>query len=190
MFYVGGGKLTFRIEDGGMNNKINVAKNVIGGRMRIVMRGNNNTVVISDECKLKLGNTIFIQGDNNRVFIGKNVTFDQNALIVVCEGTEVTIGANCIFANGVTIRTSDQHAIYDSQGKRINMAKNVVIGNHVWLGAHVVVMKGTNIGDGSIIGMCSMVTKNIPNNTIAVGTPAKVKKEDIHWSETLKPKSE
>ena len=126
-----------------------------------------------------------MQGDNNSVNISSNVTFDQNVLLVVCEGTRVDIGEDCIFANGVTIRTSDQHAIYNNDNMRINKAKNVKIGNHVWLGAHVIVMKGTEVGDGSVIGMNSMITKNIPINCIAVGTPAKPIKHNIHWNKKL-----
>ena len=75
------------------------------------------------------------------------------------------------------IRTSDQHKIYDESNNRINEAANAVIGNHVWLGNPAVIMKGISIGDGCMIGMESMVTKNIESNTLAVGTPARVIKK-------------
>ena len=56
-----------------------------------------------------------------------------------------------------------------------------MIGNHVWLGNSVVIMKGVHIEDGSVIGIESIVTKDIPCNCIAVGSPAKVIKTNIHW---------
>lgn len=147
--------------------------------------GVSNLVVIGKGCHFYKTNTIFIEGSNNKVLIGENVTFDQDVSIVVGEGTSVSIGQDCIVAKGVRIRTSDQHAIYNSDDERINPAKGVSIGSHVWLGASVIIMKGTNIGSGSMIGISSMVTKDIPENCIAVGTPAKPIKDNIHWNEKL-----
>lgn len=128
-------------------------------------------------------NNIYIQGDGNTVEIGDNVIPDQNISIVLAEGTKVGIGSGCRFASGVRIRTSNQHFIYEKDETRINYAKDVQIGNHVWFGASCVVMKGVNIGNGAVVGMNSMVTKNIPPNCIAVGTPARVIKSNIHWIE-------
>lgn len=184
---MGGGKIRLIKRDyWGENNAVRRGKNIRGGRLEIVFQGSNNMVIIEDECKLKLRNTIFIQGDNNIVHLHRNVTFDQNVLLVACEGTKIVFGEDCIVANGVTVRTSDQHGIYGSNGARINLPKDVNIGDHVWLGAHVVVMKGATIGEDSVIGMNSMVTKNIPPHCVAVGTPARVIKEDITWSERIR----
>ncbi|MDB0990664.1 acyltransferase, partial [Phocaeicola vulgatus] len=85
-----------------------------------------------------------------------------------------------IFADGVKIRTSDQHSIFN-KGKKINRGRDVIIGKHVWLGASSVIMKGVNIGNGSIVGMCSLVTKNIPSNCVVAGIPSQIVKEDIYW---------
>ena len=100
--------------------------------------------------------------------------------LVLSEGTKVEIGDDCIFADGVKIRTSDQHSIFN-KGKKINRGRDVIIGKHVWLGASSVIMKGVNIGNGSIVGMCSLVTKNIPSNCVVAGIPSQIVKEDIYW---------
>ena len=115
--------------------------------------------------------------------IGDNVTFDQDVLIVAAEGTKVIIGADCIFAYHVHIRTSDQHCIFNENGERINPAKDIQIGNHVWLGRESVIMKGVRVGDGAIVGMGSMVTKDVPERCIVVGKPAKVIKTNVYWHE-------
>ena len=62
----------------------------------------------------------------------------------------------------------------------------VSIGNHVWIGAGSVVNKGAIIGNESVIGMCSLVTKRIPDNCVAAGVPAKVIKTNINWSREIK----
>lgn len=64
------------------------------------------------------------------------------------------------------------------------MQKNtkIVIGNHVWIGLRSTILYNTEIGDGSIIGACSLVKGAIPNNCIAAGNPAKVIRRDISWS--------
>ena len=48
------------------------------------------------------------------------------------------------------------------------------IGNHVWIGKRAIILKGVTIGDGSIVGMGAVVTKDVPSNSLAVGNPAKI----------------
>lgn len=57
----------------------------------------------------------------------------------------------------------------------------IVIGNKVWIGTNVTVLKGVKIGDGCVIAAGSLVTKDIPANCLAGGVPAKVIKENVKW---------
>jgi acetyltransferase-like isoleucine patch superfamily enzyme len=87
-----------------------------------------------------------------------------------------------MFSFNVDIRNGDSHSIFSQEsGKRINWAKNVEIGNHVWLGAHTQIIGGTKIGQNSIIGIRSLVNGAISENSIAVGIPAKVVKTGFTW---------
>jgi len=160
---------------------VDISENNCIDDLRITFRGNHNTVKIGRGCSFYRSNSIFIQGDGNAVVIGDDVTFDQNVSIVCCEGTRVEIGSDCIFANGVRIRTSDQHGIYDRDGNRVNPAKDVRIGNHVWCGASVIVIKGVTIGDGAVVGINSMVLKDVPANAVVVGSPARVSRSNVRW---------
>ena len=161
---------------------VDVKTNLKGiGVLNVIIRGSNNIVKVGRECELRKKNTIFITGDGNHVEIGNGVYFDQNVSLVCCEGTSIKVGNDCLFAQGIRIRTSDQHPIYNRDGERINPSRNVTIGEHVWIGATCMIMKGVSIGDGSVIGINSMVTKNIPSNVVAVGSPCKVIKENIYW---------
>jgi acetyltransferase-like isoleucine patch superfamily enzyme len=82
----------------------------------------------------------------------------------------------------IEIRTGDSHSILDMSGNRINPSSNVVIGNHVWVGSRVIILKGAQISDFSIIGAGSIVSGEFPDtNVILAGVPAKIVKDNINW---------
>ncbi len=85
----------------------------------------------------------------------------------------IRIGHNCMFAANVYISDSDWHGIYN-RIRPFRCTKPVVLENNVWLGESVIVNKGVTIGENSVIGAGSVVTKDIPANSIAAGNPAKV----------------
>lgn len=91
---------------------------------------------------------------------------------------EITIGCNVAISENVIIWDSDAHAFV---GKEDQMTKPVVIGDHVWIGTNVTILKGANIGNGAVIAAGSVVTGTIPENCVAAGIPAKVIKEDVEW---------
>lgn len=66
---------------------------------------------------------------------------------------------------------------YNERNKGIEYAKPITIGNNVWMGGNVIVRPGVTIGDNVVIGVGSVVTKDIPNNVIAVGNPCKIIRE-------------
>jgi len=105
--------------------------------------------------------------------LGDNVYMNLNCVILDC--AKVTIGNNTMFGPDVKIFTA-AHPI-DAQ-KRISdgfdIAKEIVIGNNVWIGGGAIVNPGVTIGDNAVIGSGSVVTKNIPSNCVAVGNPCKV----------------
>lgn len=117
---------------------------------------------------------------NTKLLIGKNVHIGDNVHIAVAE--QVNIGDNCLFASKIFISDLD-HGTYsgvdpslptsDPNNRAITFAP-VSIGKNVWLGENVCVLKGVSIGDGSIVGANSVVTKSIPAQSIAVGIPARV----------------
>ena len=82
-------------------------------------------------------------------------------------GNNVRVGANCVIADG------DFHL----DDPRTPSPKPIKIHDNVWLGYGVIVMKGVTIGENTIIGMNSIVTKDIPANCIAAGNPCKIIKE-------------
>ncbi|MBX9807535.1 MAG: sugar O-acetyltransferase [Flavobacteriaceae bacterium] len=102
---------------------------------------------------------------------GENVFFNVNC--VVLDENKVTIGSNVFIGPGVQIYTAS-HPLDAISRRSHKISKPVTIGEDCWIGGNSVICPGVNIGNGCVIGAGSVVTKNIPENSLAVGNPAKV----------------
>jgi maltose O-acetyltransferase len=85
------------------------------------------------------------------------------------------VGRNALFAEYVTIRDQD-HAMDSTEGQgRVGFTSSpIVIGDNVWLGAKVTVTQGVTIGNNVVVGANSVVTRDLPDNCVALGAPARV----------------
>lgn len=164
----------------GSNNIIFFGKSIVLENSIIKIDGNNNIIYLSENSKEYFLN---ISIYNNSVFYsGKNNYFNGVLNIIISEGTSVIIGDGCLFSFGSWLRTADPHLIYDGNtGRRLNMSKNIYIGDHVWVGQYVFLGKGTMIGSGSILGANSVKSGKVYSNTICAGNPAKELKRNIFW---------
>lgn len=106
-------------------------------------------------------------GDN--VFMGRNTS-------ILC-ANEITIGANTMFGSYCFV-SDENHGMDPSSGERYEcqplQLSKVSIGQNCWIGEKTIILPGVSIGDNAIIGAGSVVTRDIPANTIAVGNPAHV----------------
>lgn len=169
----------------GKNNVIVIGEK---GRLRnctIYISGNNNLLRIGGGHTIVANTTFWLQGDNCIIAIGEDFTMEGGG-ISVTESGKISIGRDCMFSFGIDIRNGDSHSILDLQGKRINKAKDIVIKDHVWLGANVTVLKGICIESHSIIGTRSVVSKSceVAHSTYA-GIPARFIKSGIDWNRKL-----
>jgi acetyltransferase-like isoleucine patch superfamily enzyme len=168
----------------GKGNKIIIGKNNRIEGLKIVIQGNNNVIKIGKNNRLDENSSIWIEGNNLSTQIGDNCTFEGVHLANTENNTTLEIGNDCMFSSGIEIRTGDSHSIVSvsEQHLRLNHAKNVTIGNHVWVGAHVSILKGVFLADNNIVGTKSVVTKSfLLENTVIAGCPARVVKENVDW---------
>ncbi len=189
------------IENHGENNALRIHPKALVRNATIAVHGNNNLIRVGPDTDLR-NSTIDIRGDNNifdiasrcRVqitvkFISNSACFRMGegttvigAGIGLHENRKIEIGKDCMLSDNIWIRDSDNHNIIDlDTGLRINAGRDIVIGDHVWIGMRVMVMKGTRIGTGAVIGAGAVVTKTIPDNCIAAGNPARVIRENVSW---------
>lgn len=121
---------------------------------------------------------------NNVCYIGKNNFFNGRTTFVLSEAKNIVLGGDCFISYNVIFRTSDGHCIYDDATKRrINYAKSIYVGDHVWFGQNSMVFKGSRIGSGSVIGANSVISNHqIPSNTTYAGSPVRLIHENTFWT--------
>ena len=106
---------------------------------------------------------------------GNDVYANFNLTLV--DDTDIYVGDNVMFAPNVTIATAGHPIEPELRKKQTQFNLPVRIGNNVWIGAQTVILPGVTIGDNTVIGAGSVVTKNIPANCVAFGNPCKVIRE-------------
>ena len=106
-----------------------------------------------------------------RVVIGDSCLMSPGSRISASD--EIVLGDGVMLANGAYITDSDWHTIYDRM-VREEPPTPVHIGNNVWLGDHATVLKGVTIGDNSVVAARAVVTRDVPENVVVAGSPAKV----------------
>lgn len=166
----------------GKNNSIRLGNHVRLDNVEMKVFGNNNQIMIED------GNTISgvrfaIEDDGNLIKIHEHVYIGSGSLLAALEGTKIEIGRDCMIAGPCEIRTSDSHSLTDMEGNRINPAKDIEIGHHVWIGAGCMILKGCHIPNDSIIAARSVVTstKGFDSYSLWGGQPAKHIKSNVNW---------
>lgn len=166
----------------GQNNMLVCEKGVTLKNSNITFHSNNSILYLSSNSHKYFVNLSL--NKSNVCFIGKNNFFNALITIVLSESKNIIIGDDCMFSYNVNIRVSDGHVIYSSKTKRrLNQAKSIYIGDHVWFGQNVMVFKGSRVGSGSIIGANSTISnKNINSNTTFAGSPVRLINEDAFWT--------
>lgn len=171
---------------------VQLGKNVKCYGMPLLQVRKGGKIIIGDHATLRSisrGNAI---GINHRIVftthsseacieIGNHVGMSGGA---ICCKSHIKIGDNTLLGANTIIADNDMHPV-NPENRRYNdndadiPAREVNIGNNVWIGADVFICKGVSIGDNTVIGAKSLVSKSIPANCVAAGNPAKVIKKNI-----------
>lgn len=168
--------------DNGLDNSIVGDRNLDA---TIVFYGSDNRLVIGVNVKFHAASIVF-DGFGNEITIGDgSELWTDLSLSVSGTNGKIAIGRNCLFSNNVRIRNGDGHAILDlATGQRLNPSMDVVVGDRVWVCENVHILKGARIGNDSVVGAGSIVTRGVfPNNVVVAGNPARVVKTGIRWQE-------
>jgi acetyltransferase-like isoleucine patch superfamily enzyme len=138
-----------------------------------------------------LGNNVCISGkisiafarrDGNppKLVMGNSVFVGHDSAFMLARA--ITIGDFCLLGGGVRIQDNDGHPldpVLRQQHEKVadEDIAPVVLGRNVWVGARATILKGVTIGDNAVVGTGSIVTKDVPSNTVVAGNPARVIRE-------------
>ena len=138
------------------------------GKMKIAVEPFSN-IVIGD--RLHIRGPFYLKALlGGKIEIGDECFFNHNCSITCIN--KVKIGSHCKFGNNLVIVDHDHN--FKHQTKEEYIFDSIQIGNNVWIGGGAIILPGVTIGDNVVIGAGSVVTKNIPDNVIAVGSPCRV----------------
>lgn len=165
----------------GRNNRLYIGKNAnLSNSFLLEYWGDDCSVTLGDNTYFEKINIVAAQGACFQIGARSSV---QGLHAVLYEGGRVIIGEDCMFSHNVQVWQTDTHPIFDEKtGKRINKARNITIGDHVWMGANATLLGGADIGSGSIVGMNSVTSSKVPSHVVIAGNPARVIRENVVWA--------
>ncbi|HEV7918337.1 MAG TPA: acyltransferase [Solirubrobacterales bacterium] len=144
-----------------------------------VFIGPHCEVTTRPTAQIEIGHSVIFMHDctihlYGKTSIGDNCYFNRGCYLVSHE--ELRIGKNCIFGQRVSIHDQDHltEPVDVAPGERGYVSSPVTIEDNVWVGAGAVILRGVNIGYGSVVAANSVVTKDIPAHSVAAGVPARV----------------
>jgi len=172
-----------QFEISGDHNYIDIGDDSTLNSVKFYIRGSRNRITLNKNCRFYHGGKIWISESDCTLSIGENSSFEDVSLVLPEPDTKIQIGSDCMFAYDIEVRTGDSHSIISSEtGQRLNFGADIIIGDHVWVAAHCILLKGMHIASNSIIATGSVATKKFTTPGIIIGgNPARALKEGINW---------
>ena len=191
-------KLQAKVNEGNPSNIVALKGTAVSlDSTASIQMGSGKFVLNASWCKVNPFPTLFSMREHSSLIVHGSVSIYSNADISVNENAvlefgsgfinhgarihcfeHISIGRHVFIGDDVAIRDSDGHEIV---GAEKPMTLPIIIGDHVWIGARVTIIKGVTIGEGAVVAAGSVVVKDVPAHTLVAGVPAKVVKENVTW---------
>lgn len=126
----------------------------------------------------QIGDNCYIEPPFHSNFGGKHIHFGNNIYcnfgVTMVDDTHIYVGDNTMFAPNVIVATAGHPICPELRRKAFQYNMPVHIGENCWIGAGAIILPGITIGNNVVVGAGSVVTKNLPDNVVAVGNPCKI----------------
>lgn len=160
----------------------NSASLTLNGNLNL-SHGNNKRISLlrmDENSVLECAGFNFMYGADIILFKGAHLKLGKDSFInsdckIRCH-KEITIGDGCAISHDFTVMDSDAHELNGSRN-----TNPVHIGDHVWIGTRVTILKGVTVGDDAVIAAGALVTKDVPAGSLVGGVPAKVIRDKVEW---------
>lgn len=154
------------------------SKGVQQNKHTLIYIGENGCLEFNGSAVIGTGSSLRI--DNGTLTIGNKFSCNKNCFISCTKS--ISFGNECLLGWNINIRDADGHSILSENGIEKPSLKEVIIGNHVWIASDVSILKGTIIGDNSVVGYGSVLTRGYgKRNVIIAGSPAKIVQNNVSW---------
>lgn len=160
----------------GKNNSFNGCPYIVRSPYSKIKIGDNcivNSAFKSNNIGVFSRSRIVTDNHGAEILIGNNVGMTSVTLFA---SEKIEIGDGCLIGGNVLITDSDWHSLdYNDRNNKNKIGRApVIVGKNVFIGTRSIILKGVEIGDNSVIGAGSVVSKSIPANVIAAGNPCKI----------------
>lgn len=136
--------------------------------------GHGGRLLIAERVRLFPKVSFYFESDDALISVGKRTFINRRSELIAAES--IIIGSDCAISWDVQIVDTDFHSL---NGRR---SAAIVIGDNVWIGSRVTVLKSVVIGDGAVVAAGSVVTRSVPPGALVAGVPARVIRTSVTWS--------
>lgn len=173
-----------RIHIKGVNNRVVIDRVLEINNLTIRLIGDNKFIKIAQSDR-KINNLkiVSIRGNNQHVDIGMNLSCGGLEIQMNDGDEKLKIGSDCLLSWGIKMRTSDGHSVIDlEKNVAVNLPKDIVVSDRVWIGEDVYFCKGSKILPESVVAANSVITKMYSEpNVVLAGNPSKIVKRNVSW---------
>lgn len=170
----------------GNGNSVTVGRGSMVACCKIRVDGTDQALRIGEDCLYHAGKIYLRYNKGQHIYIGDKTTI-EDAYLLTDEDASIEIGRDCMFSKLVHLRAGDGHSVLDANtGERINRSRDIRLGDRVWVGRGVCLLKGAEVASDSIVGAYAVVTRKFPEAGCAIaGNPAQVVRRGLKWDRQM-----
>ncbi len=174
------------IKLGGHSNRLVFGEGAEINDCEIRLDGEGNTIEIGHGVRFSSGKIYLRRTRGQHIRIGEKTTV-EGAYLLVDEPASIDIGRDCMLSTDIIIRVGDKHSILDMvSGERLNRARDIRIGDRVWIGRDVQVLKGSVLHPETIVATRALVSRAFDEgNCVVAGLPAQIVKRQVVWDRRM-----